>query len=318
VPVEWNIGDVIIDLYEVTDILGEGGMGTVYKVHHMGWNMDLAVKSPKPKQLAKIGGAEKVEQEAETWVNLGLHPNIVSCYYVRRLGGIPRLFAECVEGGSLRDWIHNKKFSNIEQMLDAAIQFAWGLQFAHEQGIIHQDVKPANVMMTNDGEVKITDFGLAKVLETGGTDQSSKVGIRISTSGMTPAYCSPEQANRELMTFKTDMWSWAVSILEIFTGKITWEKGYLAGEALEKYEATWSKDLGIHRIPVDLISLLKRCFHNDPEKRPKDMEEIANTLIELYEYLVKEIYFREKHNKRTISGNEEKVIFIFSFCFYFL
>src|SRR5207249_1589965 len=94
VPVVWQPGDVILDLYEVTGVLGEGGMGKVYKVRHRGWNLDLAVKSPKPDRLAKAGAAENFEREAETWVNLGLHPHTVSCYYVRRLGGIPRVFAE--------------------------------------------------------------------------------------------------------------------------------------------------------------------------------------------------------------------------------
>jgi serine/threonine protein kinase len=109
VPVEWQPGQVILGLYEVLGLLGEGGMGRVYRVRHRGWNTDLAVKSPRPEFFASAGGAESFEREAETWVNLGLHPHIVSCYYVRRLGGIPRVFAEYVEGGSLKDWIESDK-----------------------------------------------------------------------------------------------------------------------------------------------------------------------------------------------------------------
>src|SRR5205807_1276310 len=104
-PAVWDRGDVIADTYEVLGVLGEGGMGTVYKVRHRGWNTDLAVKSPKPAHLSTVGSAENFRREAETWVNLGLHPNTVSCFYVRVLGGIPRIFAEFVEGGSLWDWI---------------------------------------------------------------------------------------------------------------------------------------------------------------------------------------------------------------------
>ena len=168
VPAVWQVGEVILDLYEVTDILGEGGMGTVYKVHHKNWNIDLAVKSPKPEIFAKAGGQENFVREAETWIKLGLHPNTVSCFYVRTLGGIPRVFAEFVEGGSLQDWIENGKLyvggaqAALSRILDIAIQFAWGLQFAHAQGLIHQDVKPANVLMTSDGTAKVTDFGLAR------------------------------------------------------------------------------------------------------------------------------------------------------------
>ena len=86
---DWRVGDVILNLYEVTGILGEGGMGTVYKVLHRGWGLELAVKSPKAHVLAKAGGAENFEREAETWVNLGLHPHTVSCYYVRRVDEVP-------------------------------------------------------------------------------------------------------------------------------------------------------------------------------------------------------------------------------------
>ena len=140
VAADWSVGDVILDLYEVTGILGEGGMGKVYKVHHRGWNVDLAVKSPKPEIFAQAGGKDNFLREAETWVNLGLHPHTVSCYYVRTLGGIPRVFAEYVEGGSLADWIRTKRLYEggpekaLERILDVAIQFAWGLQLRPRTG----------------------------------------------------------------------------------------------------------------------------------------------------------------------------------------
>ncbi|MBI4618134.1 MAG: hypothetical protein HY720_31330, partial [Planctomycetes bacterium] len=84
-------------------------MGKVYRALHRGWNLELAIKSPRPEVFAKSGGADKFVQEAETWVNLGLHPHIASCFYVRTLGGVPRIFAEYVEGGSLENWITKRK-----------------------------------------------------------------------------------------------------------------------------------------------------------------------------------------------------------------
>src|SRR5205085_1333981 len=107
------------------------------------------------------------EREAETWVNLGLHPHVVSCFYVRRLGGIPRVFAEYVAGGSLLDWVRQGKLYEggpgraLARALDVVAQVARGLDFAHRRGLVHQDVKPANVMLTADGTAKVTDFGLA-------------------------------------------------------------------------------------------------------------------------------------------------------------
>src|SRR5215831_7863050 len=88
--------------YEVKGILGEGGMGTVYRVRHRAWNIDLAVKCPRPEYFRHEQHKANFEREAEAWVKLGLHPHTVSCYYVRRLDGVPHIFAELVEGGSVR------------------------------------------------------------------------------------------------------------------------------------------------------------------------------------------------------------------------
>ncbi len=143
----WPPGTLLLDTYEVKGLLGVGGMGKVYRVHHNSWNIDLALKSPRPEFFQTQAHKDLFISEAETWVNLGLHPHIVSCYYVRTIDEIPRLFAECVEGGSLAGWIARRRIQSLEQVLDIAIQFAWGLAYAHEQGLVHRDVKPANVLM---------------------------------------------------------------------------------------------------------------------------------------------------------------------------
>jgi serine/threonine protein kinase len=145
--IQWNVGDVILNLYQVTGSLGEGSFGKVCKVRHLGWNIDLAVKIPKPEAVAAAGGVDNFEREAETWVNLGLHPHTVSCYYVRRIDGNPLVFAEYVAGGSLHDWIYDRRLyaggerASLKRILDIAIQFAWGLHYAHEKELVHQDVK---------------------------------------------------------------------------------------------------------------------------------------------------------------------------------
>lgn len=290
VPAEWRVGDVILDLYEVTGILGQGGMGRVYQVHHKGWNTDLAVKSPLPSWLETKGAAENLMRECETWINLGLHPHIVSCHYVRTLGGIPRVFAECMPGGSLKDWIEDGRIyqggpkESLRRILDVAIQFAWGLHYAHEQGLIHQDVKPANVLMLPDGTAKVSDFGLAKARAMHGeSSQTADRGqsILVSSGGMTPAYCSPEQAGKQPLSRKTDIWSWAVSVLEMFS---TTHPSHGPGAAglLNDYLAQGPDDESLPPMPKAVAALLRECVETVPSQRPADMSAVAGRLHAIY------------------------------------
>ena len=298
---EWNLGDTILDLYEVTGVLGEGGMGKVYRVHHKNWNIDLAVKAPRPEIIDRAGAKENFVREAETWVNLGLHPHIVSCYYVRDLGGIPRVFAEYVEGGTLSDWIRTRRLYEggpdeaLERILDISIQFAWGLHYAHEQGLVHQDVKPANVMMTPDGVAKVTDFGLARARGLSSVDVSSVAGqsVLVESGGMTPAYASPEQVKGEPLTRKTDIWSWAVSVLEIFTGEVIWMSGSAAADVVEEFVGTSLDDASIPEIPEAVRDLLLDCFKYSPSERPQDMMEVANHLQEIYHEITGRTFARQ-------------------------
>jgi WD40 repeat protein len=298
----WEEGQTILELYEVKQVFRTGGMGLVYRVHHKNWNMDLAVKSPRTDYFRTEEQKQNFIKECETWINLGLHPNIVSCYYVRTLGGIPRVFAEYVEGGSLKDWIENKKLYEegkdkaLERILDIAIQFAWGLHYAHEheEKLVHQDVKPANVMMTEAGEAKVTDFGLAKARAVAGEiiNGDLQKSILVSSGGHTPAYCSPEQANKQQLSRKTDIWSWGLSLLEMFAGDVFWRAGQAASEALQSYLETGVEDESIPKMPDVLAELLKQCFQHNPDHRPKDMQEIAGRLKEIYKTNTGQEYLR--------------------------
>jgi len=284
---ELNPGDVLLDLYEVKSLLGQGAMGSVHLVRHRGWQIDLAVKSPRPEILAQAGGAESFEKEAETWVNLGLHPHTVSCYYVRRIDEQPRVFAEYVEGGSLAEWIADGRLYGggpekaLARILDVAVQFAWGLHYAHEQGLVHQDVKPANVMMTPEGVAKVTDFGLARGRPPSSAADGNGTAV-VRGAGMTPAYASPEQAEGRPLTRRTDIWSWGVSVLEMFAGERTWAHGSVAREALDAYLQSGPEREGAPRMPDDVAALLRRCFSADPEARPGNMKEAAGALLRSY------------------------------------
>jgi WD40 repeat protein len=311
---EWAVGDVILDEYEVTGVLGEGGMGKVYKVHHRNWDMDMAVKCPQPKAIRTQAQKGNFVRECHTWMDLGLHNHIATCHYVRVLDDVPRVFAEFVDGGSLKDWIEEGRLYEgsadeaLERILDVAIQFAWGLQYSHEKGLIHQHVKPDNVMMTSDGVAKVTDFGLANARAVEGEDEEPPEGhsIMASYGGMTPAYCSPEQADNaarrqggirkaELtkLTKRTDIYSWAVSVFEMFNGGVTWQAGNVVGHALETYLDDGPGEDRLPTMPESISNLLKKCLSTNPSERPNDFNEVVEALKTIYEESVGRAYPNE-------------------------
>jgi WD40 repeat protein/serine/threonine protein kinase len=284
VPKDWKPGDVIFGLYEVKEVLGEGGMGAVHRVHHRAWNSDLAVKSPTERLLRKANGVERVERECETWINLALHPNVVSCYYVRRIADVPRIFAEYVDGGNLWDWIQTGKLYEgdntkaLQTILQVAIQSAWGIHHAHTSGVIHRDLKPQNFMLTASGNVKITDFGLAQVYEAASAESLAQDGV-----GMTPAYGSPEQFARTELTPQTDLWSWALCVLQMFTVKVTWKKGIEGPQALERFLSGERKYKAVPVMPERLADLLRQCFQQSPADRPQGMLSLVEPLKAIFQ-----------------------------------
>jgi serine/threonine protein kinase len=283
-------GDTLLDIYRVEiNAIESGGMGQVWRVHHTGWDVDLAMKRPRAEHFASEADKEVFTRECDAWINLGLHPNIVSCYYVRRIDDIPTIFSEWMDGGSLADAINggglyraNDDTARRERILDIAIQFARGLHYAHEMGLIHQDVKPDNVLLTNGGEAKVADFGISKaraVLTVLDGKETAAAGRTIlsPSGGFTPAYCSIEQMDGKELTRRTDIYSWAVSVMEMYTGSRLWANGVVAGLSCRVYfEQT--------RIPMPeaLKELLAKCMDAEPGNRPHDFAEIEARLHEIY------------------------------------
>ena len=229
---------------------------------------------------------------------------------------VPRIFAEYIEGGSLQDWIDDRRLyaggraDVIQRILNIAIQFAWGLQYAHEQELIHHDVKPANVMMTPEGEAKVTDFGLASARASGGErfDAGSCTSIVASYGGLTPAFCSPEQAFAAIrrddaplpqgpkISRRTDVWSWAVSVLAMLVGGIRWRGGHVANNVLEKLASRGTGNSKVPRIPRPVVDLLEHCLQFNPDDRPHDMDAVATELCSIYCQVTGSDYLRAKPN----------------------
>ncbi|WP_406276539.1 protein kinase [Nocardia sp. NBC_00881] len=317
----WQPGNIIEGRYEVIRLAGRGGMGWVYQVKHLEWGIDLAVKQPRPDVVLTSRVREQFVEEAETWVSLGLHPNLCCCHYVRQLGGLPMVFAEYVPGGSLRNWITDGRLYEgqaddvLRRVLDVAIQFAWGLEHAHQRSMVHQDVKPDNVLLdTRDGNisVKVTDFGLARArpgipLTTSepGADGGEVASIQVSRAGLTLAYASPEQTRGAVLNRHTDVYSYAVSVLEMFTGNRLWQRGDKAGQALSAYLAGAAAKPGIPPMPAALAALLQRCLHEKPEDpRPKSMAGIAAEIAAIYQSAVHSAYPRTMPRAAGLRADE--------------
>ena len=270
-------GTLLLDTYRIDSGQIDGGMGSVWKVRHTGWNVDLAMKQPQAQMFTDDGSRENFIAECQAWIDLGLHPNIVACYYVREIDGIPTIFSEWMENGSLEDHIKDKSLyvgADIKKqinLLHIAIQFARGLRYAHDCGLIHRDVKPDNVLLTNNLEAKISDFGLVK-----------------AKSGYTPAYCSMEQMEGRPLTIRTDIYSWAVSVMEMYKGSIPWANGVVAGLNCREY----LEDCEVP-VPEQLKQLLISCMAADPDDRPKDFAVIEKELLDIFASVVHVLYFRE-------------------------
>ncbi len=289
VPLLWERGDLLMEMYEVLDVLGEGAMGKVYKVHHRGWDTDLAVKTPKVPTDSRHDWLSIFQHECETWVSLPPHPHVVQCYYVRRLGSVPRVFVEYVEGCDLGALVSSRALYEggpkvaLLRILDMAIQYAWGLQHAHDQGLIHQDVKPGNAMVTNDGLIKVTDFGLARVFAGPNSEDGDEPRVAHGPQGGTARYRSPDRAEGQTISLKTDLWSWGLTLLEMFVGEPRWEIGRDARSLLDAYLDLWEPMTGTPTMPDVVSSLLYHCFEEDPAHRPDSMQAVADTLRAVYE-----------------------------------
>ena len=290
-------GDLLLGTYRVESDAVRGGMGAVWRVHHTGWDVDLAMKRPRPEVFQTEGQKQRFTDECQFWMNLGLHPNIVSCYYVREIEGIPTIFSEWMDKGSLESHIKDgtlydgTKAEVQKRLLDIAIQFGRGLHYAHENNLIHQDVKPDNLLLDGDWTAKVSDFGLAKARSfltfLDGTATEPEIDENATmfspSGGMTPAYCSPEQAAAQLLTRRTDIYSWAVSVLEMYLGDKPWSHGReLTGPLVGSVCRDYFDMCAERPMPKELQELLVRCLQKDPDDRPRDFGEVEERLQIIY------------------------------------
>lgn len=245
-------GDLVIPKeYTVETRLGEGGMGAVFLIRDRFVGFPIALKcSHKTGERAR----KQMLLEALSWIDLVPHPNVAKCYFIREYLDQVYIFSEYVNGGTLGHWINAKRLNTTEKILELAFCIADALDHIHEQGLVHQDVKPANILMTDAGIPKLSDFGLARV-------RSHTAGQAIA-AGYTPQYSSPEQTSGGVVTRATDMWAWALVVIEMFCGEAFWASGLVAPELVTGLASGEIPTLC--PLPQALAGILSRCVGTEP------------------------------------------------------
>ena len=314
----WSVREVIDSLYRVEKIL-TGGMGVIYFIDHLKWGIKLVVKSPREEFLSKENKARFV-REAETWVDLGKHPNIATAFYVREMQGIPRIFIEYADGGSLSDWLKEENLRELPEILDFAIQFCSGIVYAHSKGLVHRDIKADNVLLTKDGTVKITDFGLVKtkkkdieIISPAAIEKPSSISqqewqtLTSATAVGTPPYMPPEQwIEADKTDRRSDVYSFGVMLYEMICGRRPFVKEpdnpyptVIAYQMMHRFTPPPDPDQFRDGIPKTLKNLLMKCLEKDSKGRYSSFEEIQDVLAGVY----KEV--SGKDYERTLPGEAE-------------
>jgi serine/threonine-protein kinase len=259
-----------ISHYKILSKIGEGGMGVVYKAEDTKLKRTVALKF-LPQELMRDNEAkERFVQEAQATAALD-HPNICTIYEINESEGHTYISMAHIKGQSLKEKIASGPVK-IEEALNIAIHTAEGLKEAHEKGIVHRDIKPANIMLTEKGQVKIMDFGLAKL--SWGVDLT-----KTATIMGTVAYMSPEQASGEKIDHRTDIWSLGCVLYEMLAGqrpfKSTHDQAAIYSILNEEPEpiASLRKDL-----PVGVEMILHSCLQKDPRNRYRDIEALLSDL----------------------------------------
>jgi len=271
----WSPG-LHVGSYEILGQLGAGGMGVVYRALDTKLRREVAIKVLPPEFQSDPSRLARFEREARLVAALN-HPRIAAIYGLEVFEEIRFLVLELVEGPTLAERLASGRIE-IGEALRIGVEIAEGLEAAHDKGVIHRDLKPGNIKLTADGEVKILDFGLAKATgePTLADANSPTMTAPLSVAGLilgTPAYMSPEQAQGKQLDRRTDIWSFGVVMYEMLTGE-----GPFTGESMAdilgavlRAEPDWSAlPIGT---PSGIRRLLRRCLERDCKQRLRDIGE---------------------------------------------
>lgn len=294
-----KIGMILGDRYEILEKIGTGGMSDVYKAKCHKLNRYVAVKVLKQEFSENENFVSKFRIEAQAAAGL-MHSNIVNVYDVGADNGIHYIVMELVEGITLKKYIERKARLSYKEAVSIAIQVSMGIEAAHNNHIIHRDIKPQNIIISRDGKVKVTDFGIAKAA-TSNTITSNVMG--------SVHYTSPEQARGGYSDEKSDIYSLGITLFEMLTGRVPFNGETTVAIAIKHIqEEMVSPKEYVPEIPGSVEAIVLKCCQKSPDRRYQNMAEVIadlkQSLIHPDEDFVVNRDMDEEASTRTISESE--------------
>lgn len=260
-----KLGMLVGDRYEILEKIGTGGMSDVYKAKCHKLNRFVAVKVLKQEFSENTNFVSKFNVEAQAAAGL-MHPNIVNVYDVGEEEGINYIVMELVEGITLKNYIEKKARLSVKEAISIAIQVSMGIEAAHNNHIIHRDIKPQNIMISKEGKVKIADFGIAKAA-TSNTITSNVMG--------SVHYTSPEQARGGFSDERSDIYSLGCTMFEMLTGRVPFDGETTVAIAIKHIQEEMASPREyVSEIPVCVEQIIFKCTQKSPDRRYQSMGEL--------------------------------------------
>ncbi len=262
-------GMFISDRYEIIDKVGTGGMADVYKARCHRLNRFVAIKVLKAEYSDDKNFVEKFRAEAQSAAGLS-HTNIVNVYDVGEDNGLYYIVMELVEGITLKTFIERKGKLAVKEALAIAIQIAQGMEAAHENHIIHRDIKPQNMIISKDGKVKVTDFGIAKAASSNTITSNAMGSVH---------YISPEQARGGYSDERSDIYSLGITMYEMLSGRVPYSGDNTVSVALLHIQGEAEPLQNIEpKIPASVVHIIEKCMQKKPEFRYQSASELIRDL----------------------------------------
>ena len=277
-------GMYIADRYEILGKVGAGGMSDVYKAKDLTLGRFVAIKVLKAEFSEDINFVTKFRSEAQAAAGLE-HPNIVNIYDVGSENGLHYIVMEYVEGITLKTYIEKKGQLSFKEAVSIAIQVGRGIEAAHNKNIVHRDIKPQNIMISTEGKVKVTDFGIARAA-TSNTISSDVMG--------SVHYSSPEQARNGFVDGKSDIYSLGIVMYEMVTGRVPFDGDTTVAVAIQHLqEEIVPPSVYASNLPISMEKIILKCTQKNPDRRYASMTALLADL-----------------RKALISPNEDFVVMV--------